>query len=153
MISGRYQVSLVVKMKFVESSLTFIIFFCCLDSFGQVVITQRTKQLNDTIFFKQSKLSADDSLSEYVIYRSYAHRRLNGYEKEMDKFSQLLSKRDEKVRLKNQASLVRLEKINASLRERIESYQAGRSWTSFKMMTTQAIDAFGQEVQDLAIEN
>lgn len=117
-------------MKF---SLTVSVFLLCSSFFlaqGQEVVVNKSSNTPDTAVFINMKSTHTDSLTEYEIYRSLAHRRLNGYEQKIDEFAQRLSKENDKVRAKNQPSLIRLEKINASLRVRIESYKPERSWAS-----------------------
>jgi hypothetical protein len=96
-----------------------------------------------------------DSVAAYEIFRTESHLRMTDYEKLLDAFSARLAQEKPKVQNKNYPKVVALEKKDAKLRIKIESYrpEAGSDWITFKRATTSAIDSFGEEVANLKIED
>jgi len=95
-----------------------------------------------------------DSIAAYQIFRTESHLRMTDYEKLIDAFSARLAQEKPKVQNKNYPNVVALEKKDAKLRIKIESYKPenGTDWLTFKRATTLAIDTFGDEVSGLKIE-
>ena len=100
-------------------------------------------------------IETKDSIAAYELFRTEAHVRMAQYEKLIDEFSARLSQEKIKVQNKNYPKVVALEKKDAKLRTKIESYkpEAGSDWIKFKRATTSAIDKFGEEVANLKIED
>lgn len=100
------------------------------------------------------RIETKDSTAAYELFRTEAHVRMAKYEKLIDEFSALLAQEKIKVQNNNYPKVVALEKKDAKLRTKIESYKpdGGTDWMTFKRATTSAIDAFGEEVSGLKIE-
>lgn len=103
----------------------------------------------------QLRIETKDSIAAYELFRTEAHLRMAKYEKLIDEFSALLAKEKLSVQNKNYPKVVALEKKDAKLRIKIESYnpENGSDWITFKRATTSAIDTFGEEVSRLKIED
>jgi hypothetical protein len=103
----------------------------------------------------QLRVETKDSVAAYESFRTEAHIRMAQYEKLIDEFSARLALEKSKVQNKNYPKVVALEKRDAKLRIKIESYKPenGTDWPTFKQATTLSIDTFGEEVSNLTIQD
>ena len=119
----------------------------------QGVMASRTSSVS--FVAPELRIETKDSIAAYELFRSEAHIRMAQYEKSIDEFSARLAQEKPKVQNKNYPKVVALEKKDAKLRIKIESYKPenGGEWITFKNATTAAIDTFGEEVARLKIKD
>ena len=129
-----------------------IIAIAATTSLSQIAAQRVTS--SDSFVAPELRIETKDSIAAYELFRSEAHIRMAQYEKLMDEFSAKLTHEKPKVQNKNYPKGVTLEKKDATLRIKIESYKPenGGEWITYKNATTAAIDTFGEEVTSLKIE-